>query len=501
MIHEFPDPTAHETITYNPSIAELRELARDEEITTEFGSPAFESRVRSRSADRTMNTIDDELLTDDPIHIQDGLEQLRESEFVCVDRQLGRHEDLSFCCRLFVPTEYARIALSWAKLLEPAQTDPDFITLQIPEWEETRIRVFPEDGVTYVFGSDYTGEAKKSFLRLFMHEAKTIGGLGLHAGTKNIELSGGDSPDSVGQMFLGLSATGKTTLTCHDFDFESPDTAELVQDDVCALLPSGVAPGSEGGGLYIKTMGLSKNNHGPLYHAATQPSAVLENVSISSSGDVDFSDASLTMNARATITRNDLPNAAEEIDLETVDHVFFITRNPLMPPIAKLTAESAAAAFMLGESIQTSAGDPSRAGEAIRVVGTNPFIIGSKGAEGTRFLELIRSNNIDCFVINTGQLGDEGKDITVEDTVAILRAVTRDEIAWKEDDLLNLTIPVEIPQIDISEFYPPDYVNDYPSQLAELQEDRQSFLAQFDNLKRDIRESALVSPVEQTQLD
>lgn len=501
MIHEFPDPTAHETITYSPSLDELRAFARDDELTTEFGSPAYESRVRSRSADRTMNTIDDELLTDDSIHIEKGIEQLRESDFVCVDRQLGRHEELSFCCRLFVPQEYARIALSWAKLLEPATTEPDFITLQIPEWEETRIRVFPEDGVTYVFGSDYTGEAKKSFLRLFMYEAKAIGGLGLHAGTKQIELTGDDSPNSVGQMFLGLSATGKTTLTCHDFNFESPNTAELVQDDVCALLPSGVAPGSEGGGLYIKTIGLSKSNHAPLYHAATQPSAVLENVSISESGDVDFSDASLTMNARATITRNDLPNAANEIDLESVDHIFFITRNPLMPPIAKLAAESAAAAFMLGESIQTSAGDPSRAGEAIRVVGTNPFIIGSKGAEGTRFLELIRSNDIECFVINTGHLGDEGKDIGVDDTVAILRAVTRGEVTWKDDELLNLTIPVEVPYLDISEFYPPDYVDDYPSQLAELQEDRQSFLAQFDDLEREIIESALVTPVGQTQLE
>ena len=172
-----------------------------------------------------------------------------------------------------------------------------------------------------------------------------------------------------------------------------------------------------------------------------------------------------------------------------------------MPPIAKLTAESAAAAFMLGESIQTSAGDPSRAGEAIRVVGTNPFIIGSKGAEGTRFLELIRSNDIECFVINTGHLGDEGKDIGVDDTVAILWGVTRGEITWKDDDFLNLTIPDEVPNLDISEFYPPDYVDDYPSQLAELQEDRQSFLAQFDDLEREIIESALVTPVEQTQLE
>jgi phosphoenolpyruvate carboxykinase (ATP) len=69
--------------------------------------------------------------------------------------------------------------------------------------------------------------------------------------------------------------------------------------------------------------------------------------------------------------------------------VFFITRNPAMPPVAKLTPEEAAVAFMLGESVQTSAGDPSKAGGRIRVVGTNPFIMGSQGEEGNRFRDLI----------------------------------------------------------------------------------------------------------------
>lgn len=501
MIHEFPDPITRKTITYNPPLDELRAIAQDDETTTEFGSPAYESRVRSRNADRTINTIDDELLADDRIHIKQGLELVEDVPFVCLDRQLGRHDELSFSCRLFVPKEYARVALSWAKLLEPSETEPDFITLQIPDWEETRIRVFPDEKVTYVFGSDYTGEAKKSFLRLFMYEAKNKGGLGLHAGTKNIHVSQNGNSKNVGQLFLGLSATGKTTLTCHDFNFDAPNSAELVQDDVCALLPSGVAAGSEGGGLYIKTLGLSNDTHGPLYKAATQPTAVLENVAVSESGHVDFSDSSLTTNARATITRDDLPNAASEIDLQKVDHVFFITRNPLMPPVAKLSPAAAAAAFMLGESIQTSAGDPSRAGEAIRVVGTNPFIIGSEGREGSRFLNLVRSNDIQCFVINTGHLGDEAKDITVDTTVAVLRAVTRDEITWQDDELLDLTIPREVPGIDITDYYPPDYVADYAEKLESLRVDRQSFLSQFDNLSREITESSLVTPVEQTRLE
>jgi hypothetical protein len=94
-------------------------------------------------------------------------------------------------CRLYLPAEYGRIALSWAKLLEPAHGQPpEFVTVQLPDaTADPQIRVHPEHGVTTVLGSDYTGEAKKSFLRLFMHRAKRQGGLGLHAGSKRVTLA------------------------------------------------------------------------------------------------------------------------------------------------------------------------------------------------------------------------------------------------------------------------------------------------------------------------
>lgn len=501
MIHEFPDPSDSETIVYDPPLSDLRSFSRPFETTTEFGSPSYVSDVKSRSAARTKNAIDDDLSRDDTEQLRRAHRELERDEFVCVDRQLGRHADHSYSCRLFVPKPYSRIALSWATLLEPAQSEPDFLTLQIPEWADTRIRVFPDEGVTYVLGSDYTGEAKKSFLRLFMYEAKNRGGLGLHAGSKRLSLRTEGEDQSVGQLFLGLSATGKTTLTCHGFDLTDGEETELLQDDVCALLPNGTAAGSEGNGLYIKTLGLSPENHRPLYHAATQSTAVLENVHVTDDGTVDFTDGSLTTNGRASIRRRDLPNATTDIDLQEADHVFFITRNPLMPPIAKLSPAEGAAVFMLGESIQTSAGDPDRAGETVRVVGTNPFIIGSRGTEGNRFLKLVRSNEIKCFIINTGCLGDEAKDIKVEHTVAIIRAVARRNVAWTLDDRLGLRIPERLGAFDITEFYPPDYVDDYDDQLKSLREDRQEYLAGFPDLKEEILGTPLSLPASQTRLD
>ncbi|MDY6764232.1 MAG: phosphoenolpyruvate carboxykinase (ATP) [Halobacteria archaeon] len=493
--HAFPDPVESPNIIYNPSFDEMRSYSKGMETTTEYGSPCYVSDIKSRSADRTKNNVDHEFSEDDEIEMARALEHIRENEVVCVDRMVGRHPDNSYVCRYYVPKRYSRIALAWAKLLEPVKQDgnevePDFYTVQLPDWDKLMVRVLPEEGLTYVLGSDYTGEAKKSFLRLFMYYAKKKGGLGIHAGSKRVRIKRGGDLKTVGQLYLGLSATGKSTLTGHGFWLEEPEKAEMLQDDVCALLPNGSVAGSEGNGLYIKTIGLDseREKQPELYQAVTQPQAVLENVCTGSDGGVDFDDGELTTNSRAVILRENLPNAADDIDLGNADQTFFITRNSLMPPIAKLNSKQAGVAFMLGESIQTSAGDPDKAGKSIRVVGTNPFIIGSEGEEGNRFVELAEKNDIECFVINTGHVGGkEKRDIRVEDTVRILRETARGTVEWKHDDITGLTIPDEVPGMDIGEFYPPSYFDDYESRIEEFREDRRQYLEQFDDLSDDIK--------------
>jgi len=490
--HEFPNPDTAENVRYQPSFAELRSLSAPLEMTTEYGGPAYVSEYRSCSATRTKTDVDDVLTDADREQLCRAQERAREVDLVCVDRMVGRHPDASYCCRLYVPASHARIALAWAKLLEPAPggREPDFVTLQLPDWPETQIRVLVDDGVTYVLGSDYTGEAKKSFLRLFVHRAKERGGLGLRAGTKRVHVRDETGTIStVGQAFLGLSATGKSTLTSHGCWLDAPERAEMLQDDVCALLPDGTVAGSEGNGLYVKTIGLTAAEQPDLYRAATREHAVLENVRIDEDGVVDFADGELTTNGRAVVLREDLPSAAADIDLPAVDQLFFITRNPLMPPVARLTREQAAVAFVLGESIQTSAGDPEKAGEAIRVVGTNPFIVGPPGEEGNRFYDLVTDADVECFVINTGHLGDGKRDVGVAESVTILTAVARGNIEWAHDETLGLDIPASIPGMDVEAFYPPDYVPDFEGALAAVRAERQQYLGRFETLREELRET------------
>ncbi len=491
----FPDPAAADNVMYNPGFEALGGLAVDDETTTEYGSPAFVSEQRSRSADRTKNLDDHEFAAGDWEAIEDALEVAADRDLVCLDRQVGRHPETSYTCRLFVPSEYARIALAWGKLLEPAPSgaEPDFQTLQLPEWDDERprrIRVLPDEGMTFVLGSDYTGEAKKSFLRLYMYRAKQQGGLGLHAGTKRVRVADGSGDtETVGQAFLGLSATGKSTLTGHGCWLDAPEGAEMLQDDVAAMLADGQITGSEGQGLYIKTDGLDREEQPGLYAAATHESAVFENVWVDDDGTVDFDNDDLTTNGRAVIQRDCLDSASEDIDLAAVDQIFFITRNPLMPPIARLTDEQAAVAFMLGESIQTSAGDPDAAGESIRVVGTNPFIVGPEGEEGNRFYELIAANDVECYVLNTGHVGPAKADIGVRESVTILVGAARGTIDWYHDETLDLDLPESVPGIDVEAFYPPNHYEDFEAELAELRAERREHLDRFETLAPEIRDA------------
>jgi phosphoenolpyruvate carboxykinase (ATP) len=320
-----------------------------------------------------------------------------------------------------------------------------------------------------------------------MYHAKRKGGLGLHAGSKRVRLETASGGREVGQVFLGLSATGKSTLTAHGLRLEDTECATLLQDDVCALLPDGTVAGSEGNGLYVKTAGLDDDEQPALYDAVTHESAVLENVAVADDGTVDFDSDRYTTNGRAVIERDELPSAGEAIDLEHVDQVFFITRNPVMPPITRLSPEAAAAAFMLGESIQTSAGDPSKAGDPVRVVGTNPFIVGPKGEEGNRFRDLVADLDVDCYLINTGCVGS--RDVGVEESVTILRAVARGAVEWTDDEATGLTVPREVPGMDIGAFDVADNVSDLDRKLTALRAERRAYLSAFDDLDDEIADA------------
>lgn len=110
------------------------------------------------------------------------------------------------------------------------------------------------------------------------------------------------------------------------------------------------------------------------------------------------------------------------------------------------------------------------------------FIVGPEGEEGNRFRDLITDLDLDCFVLNTGYLGDRSKDLGVEESVALLREIARGTVEWTDSEDVGLTIPRSVPGMDIDEFAVPDHVEDYEAKLRELRTDRREYLSEFEEL-------------------
>ena len=438
---------------------EIFELALKDSVTLEtrgtddvlnnFGSPSFVTKVTSRSAPMT------EVFFGDPDERQ--AEILRGAygwlerhidaggTLLVMDKMMGLHPEHSHHCRTIITPEYARMLVLWDKLIfdlpeERQGNEPDQVEVMIPEWGEyaeskglppISILADADNRATWALGTDYFGEVKKGHLRMAMYREKVLmkegrgGGLGIHAGGKLIRARDDASGELVekGAIFFGLSGTGKTTLSVHHFwlDPEKDETVVIRQDDFFVLNDKAQAFGTEDN-AYIKTEGLEAEGQPLLYAGATSSKAVLENVYVDpETHNVDFFrydhpfvPGGKCLNGRGIVIRRELDFTDDKVDLDHVDMIFFITRREtIVPPLAKLDIKQAAAFFMLGESILTSAADPTKAGQTVRSVGTNPFIVGSRGEEGSIFYNILKKNpGIQCFLFNTGGFG--GRQVDVE---------------------------------------------------------------------------------------
>lgn len=489
----------------NPSHQELKALAQEGNKTTKYNSASFISSVRNRSAKKTYIVEDGVPLgvdqqgmsIEEANRIADEVhEYLKKQEVIRLDRQMGMHPDFRLHCRLYITSKFARIPLKWnIMLFPPANPDaePDLVSIYVPEWPERVIFCHPLSYTTYILGTDYFGEAKKSFLRMAMFRAKKAGGLGFHAGSKVLRVKSTDGLlKDVGFLLFGLSGTGKTTLTMHDHNLTPPEQAIIRQDDVTMMNPQGYCYGTENG-FYIKTEGLDESQK-VLYQAALSSEAIFENVKVNDDGSIDFDNNELTSNGRGVIRREDVLGVDNSIDLEKAHRLIFITRHDkIVPPVAKLDPRQAAAFFMLGESVETSAGDPTKAGQSKREVGTNPFIVGPEGEEGNRLLEILEANpDMECYLLNTGSIGVGGNrpgvKISIHASTTILKHIATGEIKWKTDPDWGYQVPEYIPELDMAVYDPRSYYSEeeFGAMVQQLREERVRWLEKYPELKPEI---------------
>jgi phosphoenolpyruvate carboxykinase (ATP) len=510
----------------------VRSMAEEHGTRTTFGNYNFTSTVKNRSAGLTvyvgspkvqqknLNPRQREILWNLPQTIADLHKYLERAPLVAIERTMGDNPIFTPHCTLYVSVqrkEMIRLAYMVSQTLFPPKQKPSEPRLQliyVPEWQEKdrQILVFPEIGVTCVLGTDYYGEAKKGFLRMAMWMAKQRGMLGLHAGAKIIRAKGRDGKiRRYGVLIFGLTATGKTTHTCHNHGLtEKGEGIEIIQDDVVFLRPDCSALGTEKG-FYLKTEGVTPEIQPLIYAAVAKPDAIFENVLVDYLGNVYFGDETLTGNARGIMQRDDFGEfKSASVNLSPINEldgllIFFITRRNTVVPIAsKLTAEQAAAAFMLGESIETSGSDPRRAGESVREVGTNPFIVGDEAEEGNRFYEFIKKHEdkIQLYQLNTGGVGEimlKAEDgtkairqkvlrVEIPEMAAIIRGIARGDVEWTDDKNFGTKVPAKVLDIDMSRFdlskyYSQEQITYY---VQSLKKERIEYLSKFAGLHPEI---------------
>jgi phosphoenolpyruvate carboxykinase (ATP) len=488
----------------NPSPATLRSFTEQmpQCRVTEFGSVNVQTRATSRSAGSTFVVAErssgktmtreefDRIAT-----MQDRY--LRDQEVVVIDGSIGNDPAFRTSARLSIERASANIAGMQQKLYFPPSGDAEpevhvvyTPNLPAPGYPDDRvIAVDLENGVTRVLGSDYFGESKKGGLRMWNAKVYDLGGLALHAGMKVIPTADGEKVF----LIIGLSGTGKTTTT-----FTTQNDSLPVQDDFVALMPGGRAHGTENG-CFAKTFSLDPDFEPNIYDAVVRPSSYLENVYQDDRGKVNFFEQSYTQNGRAVFGMDDLARHRDATTVGTVDYLLVLNRNEnIIPAVARLNQEQAAAYFMLGETTGTSAGGAAEAGKFLRVPGTNPFFPLPHGLQGNRILELLATHPIETYLLNTGRVGgtegdERSKKVKIPHTSACVRGIAEGTIDWAQDDDFGYVVAESVPGLEDVELAQPRRLyerqgraDEYRQVVDRLKAERTARLEEFPELTPEI---------------
>ncbi len=460
-------------LTDNPDASALRKLVENEEGVTvsAYGSFCVDSEPNSRAAQFTRNNIDDPFGEEEENLLNQCTQALSNEELVSLDLMVGNGA-WSTTARVIVPKRFAHLAYAGeaqfgrvSKHVENPTytiiffTDDKFVSNRekpLPSKDITiRLAYLPNGQMVKIIrNSNYFGELKKGIFAAEDWEAKSKrGGIFLHAGCRSDYLQQAHGGYQwVRSLLIALSANGKTTTTCRVLAWKDHEESWMIQDDGGTLLPDGSFHGFELGGIFVKTDGLNPRHQRETYYGALKPATFFENVWIDEDGTFDFYNSEKTSNGRAIIVRRDFMHASQRITVDSIDNLILITRGPTIPAISRLNAEQAAAFMVLGQAMQSSAGDPTQAGKIISEFFYDPFAVGDKAEHANTFYEIIRNlKNLRCFLINTGGVGEGRRyhDITLNDTMGILDSLCRGGLEdWEMSPDIGLEIPLAIRSVD-----------------------------------------------------
>ena len=298
-----------------------------------------------------------------------------------------------------------------------------------------------------VYGSAYCGSCKKLLFSVMNYMLPEEGILPLHC-------SANEGPDGDIALLLGLSGTGKTTLS-------ADKRRALLGDDEHGWGDHGVANFENG--CYAKLIDLDPEKepeiHKAVFHEAPylEHGAIIENTMMWPDGTFDLFDDRLTPNSRVSYLLTELDNIKNPPVGGHAKTILFLTAdaNGVLPPVSRLNHEQARLWFLMGYTsklagTETGIKDPKTVFS--RFFG-EPFMPRKPSVYSDLLGEKLAAHGTDVYLINTGWSGGPygvGKrmDITLtrEMVNAALTGALKD-VPYRDNKIFHLQVPAECPKV------------------------------------------------------
>ncbi len=298
-----------------------------------------------------------------------------------------------------------------------------------------------------VYGSAYAGSVKKLMFSVMNYVLPGEGILPLHC-------SANEGPEGDTALLLGLSGTGKTSLSA------DPRRA-LLGDDEHGWSDNGIANFENG--CYAKLINLHPQKEPEIWNAVFHESpylehgAVVENCMMYPWGIFDVDDERFTPNSRASYPLRFLTNIKSSSVGGHPKIILFLAAdaNGILPPVARLSPEQAMLWFLMGYTSKlagTETGIVDPVSTFSRFFG-EPFMPRNPDVYASMLGERMKKHGSQVYLVNTGWSGGPfgiGARMDIEITRCIVDCALRGvmgEVEYDEDPLFHIQVPRSCPHV------------------------------------------------------